>query len=118
MKNLPIIIKHLFPDGRPLDDWVLTDIGNGPFISRWNRVERQPTDAELLAAEPAALAAVAAEEARRIESTTARDDAKRALAALDTIIAGIDGATLAQAKAAIKQLAQIQKHIILALVGR
>ena len=113
MKNLPIIIKHLFPDGRPLDDWVLTDIGNGPFISRWNRVERQPTDAELLAAEPAALAAVAAEEARRIESTTARDDAKR-----DTIITGIDGATLTQAKTAIRQLAQIQRHIILATLGR
>lgn len=118
MKNLPIIIKHLFPDGRPLDDWVLTDIGNGPFISRWNRVERQPTDAELLAAEPAALAAVAAEEARRIESTTARDDAKRALAALDTIIAGAPTATTAQMRTAIEQLARIQKHAILATLGR
>ena len=59
-----------------------------------------------------------AEEAKRTESDTARDDAKRALAALDTIITGIDGATLVQAKVAIKQLAQIQRHIILATVGR
>ena len=58
------------------------------------------------------------EEAKRIESTVARDDAKRALATLDTIIGGIDAATLAQAKTAIKQLAQIQKHIIIATVGR
>ena len=65
-----------------------------------------------------AIAAVASEEAKRIESNTARDDAKRALAALDTIITGIDGATLTQAKTAIKQLAQILRHIILATVGR
>lgn len=55
---------------------------------------------------------------QRDESTTARDDAKRALTALDTIITGIDGATLTQAKTAIKQLAQIQRHIILATLGR
>ena len=87
-------------------------------IAKWRRAERQPTDAELKAAEPAALVAEQAEEAKRVESYTARDDAKRALVALDTIIAGIDGATLAQAKTAIKQLAQIQRHIILATLGR
>jgi len=66
----------------------------------------------------AALAAQQAEEFKQTESTTARDDAKRALTALDTIIGGIDAATLAQAKTAIKQLAQIQRHIIIALLGR
>ena len=72
---------------------------------------RVPTQAEIDAAQQA-------ETARAVETTTARDDAKRALSALDTIITGIDGATLAQAKTAIKQLAQIQKHIILATLGR
>jgi hypothetical protein len=62
--------------------------------------------------------AIKAEQTKRIESDTARDDAKRALSALDMIITGIDGATLAQAKAAIKQLAQIQRHHILATLGR
>lgn len=97
---------------------VIVDDGKGPRIVEWRRAERQPTDAELKAAEPAALAAQQAEAAKVAESTTARDDAKRALTALDTIIGGIDAATLAQAKTAIKQLAQIQKHIILALLGR
>jgi hypothetical protein len=75
---------------------------------------RAPNAQEIAAQE----AAEQAKEAERQESETARDDAKRALATLDTIIAGIDGATLAQAKTAIKQLAQIQRHIILATVGR
>jgi len=84
----------------------------------WLSGQARPTEAELQAVEPAALAALQAKEAQKVESDTARDDAKRALAALDTIITGIDAATLAQAKTAIKQLAQIQRHIILATVGR
>lgn len=116
-------LTHLFP-GITLGpvgegaDCAIVDDGKGPRIVEWRRLEKQPTDAELLAAEPAALATQQAEEVKRIESTTARDDAKRALEHLDTIIAGIDGATLAQAKAAIKQEAQILRHIILATVGR
>ena len=75
---------------------------------------RRATQVEITAAQQAAQA----EEAKQAEATTARDDAKRALSALDTIITGIDGATLTQAKTAIKQLAQIQKHINLATRGR
>lgn len=112
------VIEHLYPGINFQDECILQDLGNGPFIKAWRRAEKQPTPEELKAAEPAALAAVAAEEAKRIESHTARDDAKRALTALDTIIQGIDGATLVQAKAAIKQLAQIQRHLIIATVGR
>lgn len=112
-------LKALFPGikigpGDAGDECILGDRG----IAVWRRAEKQPTLDELKAAEPAALAAEQAEEAKRIESTTARDDAKRALAALDTIITGIDGATLTQAKTAIRQLAQIQRHIILATLGR
>ena len=112
------VIEHLYPGINFQDECILQDLGSGPFIKAWRRSEKQPTPEELKAAEPAALAALAAEDVKRQESATARDDAKRALTALDTIIAGIDGATLAQAETAIKQLAQIQRHIILAIVGR
>lgn len=111
-------IQYLYPGIDLRNECLLQDDGAGPYIKAWRRAEKQPTIDELKAAEPAALAALAVEDAKRVESTTARDDAKRALAALDTIIAGIDAATLAQAKAAIKQLAQIQKHLILATLGR
>ena len=114
--SLSATLKHLYP-GIDLYPGGECEIVEGR-IAKWRRQERQPTDAELLAAEPAALAALAAEDVKRAESATARDDAKRALTALDTIIAGIDGATLAQAKTAIKQLAQIQRHHILATLGR
>lgn len=115
---LPQTLAHLFPGINFQDECILQDEGAGPYIKAWRRAERQPTDAELKAAEPAALAAEQAEDAKRQESDTARTEAKRAIQHLDTIIAGIDGANLAQAKTAIKQLAQIQRHIILATVGR
>lgn len=111
-------LKYLFPGIDLSADVVIEDDGKGPRIAKWLRPEKQPTPEELQAAEPAALAAQQAEAVKVAESATARDDAKRALTALDTIIAGIDTATLAQAKTAIKQLAQIQRHIILATVGR
>ncbi len=116
--ELPVVLRHMFPDVEFGEDVLLQDDGKGPYIRRWSRVEKEPTLAEIEAAAPAANAALQAEEAKRVESDTARDDAKRAIQHLDTIIAGVDGANLAQAKTAIKQLAQIQRHIILATVGR
>ena len=94
-------------------------VGASDFGGRYellfvNGFKRDATKAEI----DAAIVAAQIKEAQKVESDTARDDAKRALAALDTIITGIDGATLTQAKTAIKQLAQIQKHIILATLGR
>ena len=112
------LYKTLLHLGFRDDDFDLQDDGAGAYIKAWRRSEKQPTDAELKAAEPAALAALQAEEAKRIESTTARDDAKRALAALDTIIAGAPSATTAQLRAAVEQLARIAKHHIIATVGR
>lgn len=111
-------LKYLFPGIDLSADVVIEDDGKGPRIAKWLRAERQPTYAELLAAEPAALAAEQAKAAERQEAEAARDDAKRALAALDTIIAGAPTATTAQLRAAVEQLARIQKHIILATVGR
>lgn len=72
---------------------------------------RAPTAAEVEAAHQA-------ETARVLETTTARDDAKRALTALDTIIAGAPTATNAQMRTWMEQLARIAKHHIIATVGR
>ena len=47
-----------------------------------------------------------------------RQRAKAAYTQLQTIVDGIDGATLAQAKTAIKQIAQISQDLIRATVGR
>lgn len=116
--NLHAVVSQLFPGIDFERECLLQDDGAGPYIKAWRRPEKQPTDAELKAAEPAALAALQAEEAKRIESHTARDDAKRALTALDTIIAGAPTATTAQMRTAIEQLARIQKHAILATLGR
>lgn len=63
----------------------------------------------------AALDLIAADEAERLAQLEA---AKNAAAALQTIIDGIDAATLTQAKGAIKQLAQILKGTIRAVVGK
>lgn len=116
--ELPVVLRHMYPDVEFGEDVLLQDDGKGPYIRRWSRVEREPTLAEIEAAAPAANAALQAEEAKRIESTTARDDAKRAIEHLDTIIAGAPTATTAQLRAGMEQLARIQKHIILATVGR
>lgn len=90
----------------------------GTTFLKWLSQSPQPDEKAIDAAALELEVAQQAEVVKVAESTTARDDAKRALTALDTIIANIDGATLVQAKAAIKQLAQIQRHIILATLGR
>lgn len=118
--NVAAILEVLYPGIAigPGMDCNVEQIDGATRVVNWRRQEKQPTPEELKAAEPAALAAIESEQAKRVESTTARDDAKRALAALDTIIAGAPTATTAQLRAAVEQLARIQKHVILAAVGR
>lgn len=94
-------------------------VGASDFGGRYellfvNGFKRDATKAEI----DAAIVAAQIKEAQKVESDTARDDAKRALAALDTIIAGAPTATTAQMRTAIEQLARIQKHAILATLGR
>lgn len=113
------VAKVLIHMGHVLDrDFVAFRESRDSVAVKWLSAQPQP-DATAIDAAALELATVEqAKAAQKIEADIARDDAKRALAALDTIITGIDGATLAQAKTAIKQLAQIQRHIILATVGR
>ena len=49
MVNLSDALMVLFPQSRPQIDWVVTDDGSGPQITRWSLSETQPT-AEQLAA--------------------------------------------------------------------
>ena len=75
---------------------------------------REPNAQEIAAQE----AAAQADAANKAESAIARDDAKRALSALDTIIAGAPTGTTAQMRTWVEQMARIQKHHILATLGR
>ena len=54
---LTTTLKHLFPDSDLLTDIQVTQTGDGPQITLWNRPEPQPTQAEIEAAYPAALLA-------------------------------------------------------------
>jgi hypothetical protein len=116
--SLANAIRALIPGIDFERECILVDNGQGPRIAKWNRPEKQPTVAEIEAAQVLADAAEAAQQAKRIESDTARDDAKRALTALDTIIADAPTATIVQLRAAVEQMARIQKHHILATLGR
>jgi len=118
--NVAAILESLYPGIAigPDGDCNVEQIDGVVRVVNWRRQEKKPTMDELKAAEPAALAARQAEAAKVAESTTARDDAKRALTALDTIIVGAPTATTAQLRAAVEQMARIERHIILALLGR
>lgn len=85
---------------------------------KWLSAQPQPDDKAIDAAALELAAVMQAKEALKVESDTARDEAKRAIAHLDTIIAGAPTATTAQLRAAVEQMARIQKHIILATLGR
>ena len=85
---------------------------------KWFSQAPQPDDKAIDAAALELATAQQAEEAKRVESTAAREDAKRAVSALDTIIAGAPTATIVQLRAAVEQMARIQKHHILATLGR
>lgn len=92
----------------------VSEVDGGAYRLDFERFSRFATKEETAAA----LAAEQEAQAKRVEADTARDDAKRALAALDTIIAGAPTATNAQMRTWLEQLARISKHHILATVGR
>lgn len=52
-------LKYLFPDADFERDIILVDEGQGPYIAHWNRVDPQPTQAQIDAAAPAASIATA-----------------------------------------------------------
>lgn len=52
MSELDSRIQALFPDAVNRVDYTLRDDGDGPYIERWNRPERKPTQSELDAVTP------------------------------------------------------------------
>lgn len=99
-------------------DFVAAAESRDSVAVKWLAAASQPDDAAIDAAALDLATAEQAEQVKRVESDTARDDAKRALSALDTIIAGAPTATIVQLRAAVEQMARIQKHHILATLGR
>ena len=47
--NIAQAIMHLYPDSKPLIDFIVQDDsdGNGPYIASWNLSDEQPTPAQL-----------------------------------------------------------------------
>ena len=113
------VAKVLIHMGHVLDrDFVAFRESRDSVAVKWLSAQPQPDDEAIDAAALELATVEQAKEAERRESDTARDESKRALSALDTIIGGIDAANLTQAKTAIKQVAQVLKHVIVAEVGR
>lgn len=108
--NLHAVVSQLFPGIDFERECLLQDDGAGPYIKAWRRAEKQPTPEELKAAEPAALAAEQAEQAKRVESDTARAEAKQAYSDLEPLLTHKDPA--------IALLAGIMVKHILATLGR
>ena len=116
MISMADVLQHL--GFKPLIDFVTQNDGSGEYIKIWLTDAQQPTQAEI---EAAALPALAELEQIRLDGLAdeqSRQRAKAAYTQLQTIVDGIDGATLAQAKTAIKQIAQISQDLIRATVGR
>ena len=114
------VLRFMFPNIKfgPNGDCTLIDEGAGSFIYQWLLGVPQPTQAEVDAAIPQANAAQVLADTNKAQDAASLGQTKAAYASLQTLIDGIDTATLAQAKAAIKLIAQINQHLIRATVGR
>ena len=106
-------LEVLYPNSRPLVDWVIVDEGAGPQITFWSpALGPQPTPAELAAVTEQNL-----EDARRGKEPFLRDlldDAQARIAQIDTYLA-IASPTNAQVTAEFRRCEIAQKRIIEAL---
>lgn len=111
------VLKSMGFDHNSFD---LQDDGKGPYIVRWHSSEKQPTLQEIEAAWPVVQAALLQEkETQRIADEQQQGgivEAKRAYKRLQTIIDGVDTATIVQLRAAIKTLARDVQHLIRATI--
>jgi len=76
--NLGLVITYMFPEAMFFRDFIVSDMGNGPEITLWNLPVPQPTQQEIDAAEPLALAAR--------DLRILKDQAKAALSASDITV--------------------------------
>lgn len=113
-------LRRLFPGIDTLEDCIVVDDGKGPYIAKWNRQEKQPTKEEIEALFPAVAEAIRLEELANKQAKEQQDAgivaAKSAYARLQTIIEGVDTATIVQLRAAIKILARDMQHLIRATI--
>lgn len=113
-------LEYLFPDIDFERECLLEDDGKGPRIVKWLRAEKQPTLQEIEAAWPVVRVALLQEkETQRIADEQQQGgivEAKRAYTRLQTIIDGVDTATIVQLRAAIKTLARDVQHLIRATI--
>jgi hypothetical protein len=54
--NVYLVLTYMYPDVDPMSSWGVGDDGSGPRIMAWYMDTPQPTDEELAAAEPKAIA--------------------------------------------------------------
>lgn len=103
----------MYPTGIPLEDWIVTDYGTGPEITRWNTLKLgpQPTPAEIDGAIPAAQAALDAEIDKEQQLTTLKNQAVTAVTRLREI-QNATSPTSAQVLQAVKDMALIQERVI------
>jgi len=105
----------------PLKDFKVAEAGDGTArITAWFSNEPQPTPKEVEAALPAAQAALTAAEQTKQELYNQQQagivEAKRAYARMQAIIDGVDTATIAQLRLAVKEIARDIQHLIHAAV--
>lgn len=106
-------LEHL---GFVLDvDFRLSEDRGGVYLE-WLSAARQPTAQEIEAAAPGALAAAQAEELEKQQQQAGIVEAKRAYARMQAIIDGVDTATIAQLRLAVKEIARDIQHLIHAAV--
>ena len=116
---LSFALKHLFPDINFQRDCLLQDVGNGPYIAKWNRQETQPTQAQIDAAIPAAQAALNADVADRAAFDTDRAALRvgyvNAMTNLNNIIATSGNMSASVATSSIQELARDMRFLLKAL---
>jgi hypothetical protein len=56
-KNAYHVLEYLYPGAHERGEYTLRDDGQGIYIDSWNRLEPKPTDTEIRAVEPVAMAA-------------------------------------------------------------
>ena len=105
-------IRIIYPDIDLLHDVVVQNIDGIETISKWDDQRVEPTQAQLDSVLTQAQAVIEQSNQDAIAVEVSIAQVKLAMSSLQAIIDGIDTATLAQAKTAIKTMAIINKNIV------
>lgn len=122
--NLAATLKYLYPNiviGEQGQSECTIELRDGvPYIEQWLREDKPPTVDEIKKAWVIVQAELESkEQAQKVveqQQQVGALEAKRAYIRLQTIIDGVDTATVVQMRAAIKQIAIDVQHLIRAVV--